>query len=89
MKCLFWKCCILAAALVLLLTLGAFAEGTIGLPLAAALGLAEYRLLRALGAAEQRAERAAMRRARRRASAPGSRRPAAGGAGQPESLRAA
>ena len=36
MKCLVWKCCILTLALALLLVLGALAEGTIGLPLAAA-----------------------------------------------------
>lgn len=42
MKCLFWKCCILFIALALLLALGAFAEGTFGLPLTAACCLAGY-----------------------------------------------
>ena len=66
MKCLVWKCCILTLALALLLVLGALAEGTIGLPLAAAVCLLGCRALRAAWAAEQRAERrAALRRARR------------------------
>ena len=81
MKCLFWKCCILFIALALLLALGAFAEGTFGLPLTAACCLAGYHSMRAAWAAEQRAEsRAAMRRARR---------PDASKARRPESLRAA
>src|SRR5699024_5726613 len=89
MKCLFWKCCILFIALALLLALGAFAEGTFGLPLTAACCLAGYHAMRAAWAAEQRAEsRAAMRRARRTAAA-GFRRPDASKARRPESLRAA
>ncbi len=89
MKCLFWKCCILFIALALLLALGAFAEGTFGLPLTAACCLAGYHSMRAAWAAEQRAEsRAAMRRARRTAAA-GSRRPDTSKARRPESIRAA
>ena len=59
MKCLLWKCWILTVALALVLVLGAFAEGSMSLPLAAALCLAGYRILRAAWAAEQRAERQA------------------------------
>ena len=71
MKCLVWKCCILTLALALLLVLGALAEGTIGLPLAAAVCLLGCRALRAAWAAEQRAERrAALRRARHSRPAP-------------------
>ena len=78
-----------AGVMALLLALGAFAEGTFGLPLTAACCLAGYHSMRAAWAAEQRAEsRAAMRRARRTAAA-GSRRPDASKARRPESLRAA
>ena len=66
MKCLLWKCWILTVALALVLVLGAFAEGSMSLPLAAALCLAGYRILRASWAAEQRAERQAARPALRR-----------------------
>ena len=59
MKCLVWKCCILTLALALLLVLGALAEGTIGLPLAAAVCLLGCRALRAAWAADPRAERRA------------------------------
>ena len=69
MKCLVWKCCILTLALALLLVLGALAEGTIGLPLAAAVCLLGCRALRAAWAAEQRAERRAVLRRARRAQA--------------------
>src|SRR5699024_10108811 len=91
MKCLLWKCWILMVALALVLVLGAFAEGTMSLPLAAALCLAGYRILRAAWAAEQRAERQAARRAlRRRApAAAGHSRPASGEAARPDSLRVA
>lgn len=87
MKCLFWKCCILFIALALLLALGALAEGTIGLPLTAAVCLAGYHSLRAAWAAEQRAERRAQYRARRAAAR--SVRPAAGETSQPAPLRVA
>lgn len=87
MKCLFWKCCILFIALALLLALGAFAEGTIGLPLTAAVCLAGYHSLRAAWAAEQRAERRAQYRARRAAAR--SVQPAAGETSQPAPLRVA
>lgn len=91
MKCLLWKSWILTVALALVLVLGAFAEGSMSLPLAAALCLAGYRILRAAWAAEQRAERQAARRAlRRRApAAAGHSRPASGEAARPDSLRVA
>lgn len=87
MKCLFWKCCILFIALALLLALGALAEGTIGLPLTAAICLAGYHSLRAAWAAEQRAERRAQYRARRAAAR--SVQPAAEEPSQPAPLRVA
>ena len=89
MKCLLWKCWILTVALALVLVLGAFAEGSMSLPLAAALCLAGYRILRAAWAAEQRAERQAARRAtRRRAPAAARpRRPPAGAAAPPAARR--
>lgn len=86
MKCLLWKCWILTVALALVLVLGAFAEGTMSLPLAAALCLAGYRILRAAWAAEQRAERQAARRA---PAAARHSRPASGEAARPDSLRVA
>ena len=91
MKCLLWKCWILTVALALVLVLGAFAEGTMSLPLAAALCLAGYRILRVAWAAEQRAERQAARRATRRRApaAAGHSRPASGEAARPDSLRVA
>ena len=91
MKCLLWKCWILTVALALVLVRGAFAEGSMILPLAAALCLAGYSVLRASWAAEQRAERQAARRAlRRRApAAAGHSRPASGEAARPDSLRVA
>ena len=79
MKCLVWKCCILALALAVLLALGAFAEGTIGLPSAAACCLLGCRAMRAAWRAEQYAERRAARRA---AARPASARPAAGRPGE-------
>ena len=90
MKCLLWKCWILTVALALVLVLGAFAEGSMSLPLAAALCLAGYRILRAAWAAEQRAERQAARRATRRRApaAAGHSRPASGEAARPDSLPA-
>lgn len=87
MKCLLWKCWILMVALALVLVLGAFAEGSMSLPLAAALCLAGYRILRAAWAAEQRAERQAARR--RAPAAAGHSRPASGEATRPDSLRVA
>ena len=91
MKCLLWKCWILMVALALVLVLGAFAEGSMSLPLAAALCLAGNRILRAAWAAEQRAERQAARRATRRRApaAAGHSRPASGEATRPDSLRVA
>ena len=86
MKCLLWKCWILTVALALVLVLGAFAEGSMSLPLAAALCLAGYRILRVAWAAEQRAERQAARRA---PAAAGHSRPASGEAARPDSLRVA
>ena len=57
MKCLLWKCWILTVALGLLMALGAFAEGTIGLASAAACTLGAVYLMRWSWAMEQRAER--------------------------------
>lgn len=63
MKCLLWKCWILTVALGLLMALGAFAEGTIGLASAAACTLGAVYLMRWSWAMEQQAERqAALRR---------------------------
>ena len=70
MKCLFWKCWILAAALGLLMALGAFAEGTIGLASAAACTLGAVYLMRWSWAMEQRAERQAALRRRKRVLVP-------------------
>ena len=78
MKCLLWKCWILTVALALVLVLGAFAEGSMSLPLAAALCLAGYRILRARRATRRRAPAAA-----------GHSRPASGEAARPDSLRVA
>ena len=63
MKCMFWKCSILAAALGILMALGALAEGTLGLAATAACILGAVYAMRWFWAMEQRAERqAALRR---------------------------
>lgn len=67
MKCMFWKCWILAAALGILMALGAFAEGSIGLASAAACTLGAGYAIRWFWAMEQRAERQAALRRRGRA----------------------
>lgn len=66
MKCMFWKCSILAAALGVLMALGAFAEGSIGLASAAACLLGAGYCMRWFWAMEQRAERQAALRRRAR-----------------------
>lgn len=70
MKCMFWKCSILAALLGLMMALGAFAEGTIGLASAAACILGAVYLMRWFWAMEQRAERQAALRRRRGPAVP-------------------
>lgn len=90
MKCMFWKCSILAAALGLMMALGAFAEGTIGLVSAAACTLGAVYLIRWFWAMEQRAEHKAARRRRSGPVAPRSapvRQPSA--SRPPKSLQAA
>ena len=62
MKCMFWKCWILAAALGILLALGAVTEGALGVPSAAACILGAVYAIRWFWAMEQRAERQAARR---------------------------
>ena len=62
MKCMFWKCSILAAALGILMALGALAEGTLGLAASAACILGAVYAMRWFWAMEQRAERQAARR---------------------------
>ena len=62
MKCMFWKCSILAAALGILMALGALAEGTLGLAATAACILGAVYAMRWFWAMEQRAERQAARR---------------------------
>ena len=62
MKCMFWKCSILAAALGILMALGALAEGTLGLAASAVCILGAVYAMRWFWAMEQRAERQAARR---------------------------
>lgn len=66
MKCMFWKCSILAAALGILMALGALAEGTLGLAASAACILGAVYAMRWFWAMEQRAERQAARRRKAR-----------------------
>ncbi len=66
MKCMFWKCSILAAALGILMALGAFAEGTLGLAASAACILGAVYAMRWFWAMEQRAERQAAHRRKAR-----------------------
>ena len=61
MKCLFWKCLVLTIGLRMMLALGAFAEGSISLPLACALCYGGVQAIRAAWAMEQRAEHSARR----------------------------
>ncbi len=65
MKCLLWKSAILLMALGVLMALGAFAEGSIGLPLACAEGLLACLGIRWAWGRAQQAERRAERRRRR------------------------
>ena len=86
MKCLFWKCCILFIALALLLALGAFAEGTFGLPLTAACcpgGLSQYAGRLGRGTARRKPRRHAPRPPHRPQPVPAARTPPKPGAPSP------